>query len=137
MEQPRRQFLLPSEEREHLDARGLPWETIMDGGQMWLLVHDFPIPSGYNVTQASLALLLVPQYEAAGIDMVYFYPSLQRLDGVGINNLSLQIIEGKEFQRWSRHRSGEAPWREGVDGIHTHLSLVEEWLLREFKRGVA
>ena len=49
--------------------------------------------------------------------------------------LSPMTIMGQEFQRWSRHRTGQNPWRPGIDNLHTHLSLVEEWLLREVNRG--
>ena len=43
----RRQFDLLPIDREFLDEYGLPWETIVDGSQ-WVLIHDFPTPSGYN-----------------------------------------------------------------------------------------
>ena len=58
----RRGFDLPEEDREHLDARGLPWETVSEKDNQWLLIHDFPIPEGYShrsVTAAAFSNGLV------------------------------------------------------------------------------
>lgn len=127
----RRAFDLPEGDREHLDARGRPWETIIDGSQ-WLLLHEYPIVDGYNHSTATAALLIAPMYPETQIDMVYFYPHLTRRDGKAIPALSDHALDGKTFQRWSRHRPDE-PWRAGVDDVGTHLLLVDEWLRREFR----
>lgn len=129
----RRQFELPEVDREFLDNFGRPWETITNGGR-WLLVHDFPIPHGYNVATAIAAFLIEQNYPDTQLDMVYFFPQLIRGDGKSINNLSTQSIDDKSFQRWSRHRTPQNPWRAGEDYIATHLALVSDWLQREFGR---
>lgn len=129
----RRQFILPEQDREYLNARGLPWETIISGGQ-WLLVHDFPVPDGYNTKKATVALMISPGYPDAQLDMVYFYPALGRTDEKAINALATQPIDGKTFQRWSRHRTTQNPWRPGEDDVSTHLTLVEGWLEKELTR---
>lgn len=131
----RRQFLLPQADREYLDARGLPWETIIDAGGQWLLVHDFPVTvARYNAETVIAALMIAPGYPDAQIDMVYFYPPLVRADGRAINTLADQPLDGKIYQRWSRHRTGQNPWRPGEDGVSTHLLLVEGWLEKELTR---
>jgi len=126
----RRNFDLPEKDREHLDALGLPWETIVDRGQ-WLLIHDVCLPIGFTPLKAIEALLIPPNYDDAQIDMVYFFPALARADGKPINALTSHALDGKSFQRWSRHR--EEPWRKGIDDVGTHLVLINEWLLREFR----
>jgi len=128
----RRDFRLPTTDEEYLDALGLPWETAKDGGSLWLLIHDWKVPSGYKVERVSLAMLIPPQYSDAQIDMVYFKPALARADGQPIRNLSPQMICGDTWQRWSRHRTGQNPWRPGIDDVASHLGLVDEWLRREF-----
>jgi hypothetical protein len=133
----RRQFDLPGEDVEYLDARGLPWEALAEGNAKWLLVHHFPVPAGYNHSAVLAAFRIEPGYPDAQIDMVYFYPALARADSRGINNLTSQSIDGKEFQRWSRHRTAQNPWRPGEDCVATHLLLVEDWLRREFARRAA
>jgi hypothetical protein len=131
---PRREFLLPEDDVLHLDARGLPWETVLSQGERWLLTHDFPLPSGYNHREVTVALHIVGGYPTAPLDMVYVYPPMARADGRAIGALIATTIDGRPYQRWSRHRTNENPWRPGVDDIAAHLALVEEWFAREFRR---
>lgn len=130
----RRQFELPGNDREFLEARGLPWETIIDSNHKWLLLHGFPLPNGYAQTEVTVALMISGSYPDAQIDMVYFYPALVRFDGRPINALSSHNIEGTTYQRWSRHRTPQNPWRPGEDDVSSHLTLVEGWLEKELKR---
>lgn len=133
----RRQFDLPEGDADHLAARGLLWEALVEAGVRWLLIHDYPVPAGYNVSKARLALRLEPGYPDTQIDMAYFFPHLARPDGRGVGGLANQSLDGQQYQRWSRHRTGENPWRPGVDDLATHLLLVDDWLRREFGKGAA
>lgn len=128
----RSDFLMPETDREHLTAMGYNWETIREGQNQWLIIRDFLVPEGYNTDKVDAALMIPPGYPSAQIDMVYFHPSLSRTDGKGIKALASQNIEGKNYQRWSRHRTGQNPWRPDMDDVSTHLSLVNHWLEREF-----
>lgn len=127
----RRNFDLPEEDREFLDARGHSWEAILANGQRWLLIADYPIPSGYNLGEALVAFSIEPTYPDTQIDMAYFLPHLELKSGKAIGALTVQEIDGRQFQRWSRHRSSENPWRPGVDCLATHMVQVEYWLKRE------
>jgi hypothetical protein len=130
----RREFDLPEEDIEYLNARGFPWETISDESGLWLLINDFPIPDGYKTSIAQVAIKIPSDYLMSGLDMVYFSPALSRTDEITIPATEAkENINNLTFQRWSRHRTAENPWRPGLDNIATHLSLVEEWLLREFR----
>ncbi len=133
----RRQFDLPEADVDHLAARGHPWETLAEGDARWLLIHGFPVPAGYNHSAVQLALRIEPAYPDTQIDMAYFFPALARTDGRAIGALTNQAIDGRGFQRWSRHRTGNNPWRPGEDDLSTHLVLVEDWLRREFAKGAA
>lgn len=126
----RREFDLPEADREFLDARGRLWETIVNG-QRWLLVGDYEVCPGYNRSQVLVALAIEPTYPDGPLDMAYFFPALSLLDGRGIKALTDQAIDGKTFQRWSRHRTPQNPWRPDVDCVATHLIQVGEWLRRE------
>ncbi len=128
----RREFSLPEGDSEFLDAGGYAWETIKSNGN-WLLLHNFPVPDGYTLKESSIALRIDAGYPTAQIDMVYFFPQLQRADGKPINALSVHPVDGKQWQRWSRHRTPTNPWRAEVDDISTHVSLVRHWLEREFQ----
>ena len=127
----RRQFRLPEDDEVALDARSLPWETVLEGGSHWLLVQDFPIPEGYNRRKAKVALRIPPSYPDDQIDMAYFCPPLALAKGRAIGALSLTIIDGEPYQQWSRHRTAANPWRPGIDDVGTHLLQVATWLTRE------
>ena len=128
----RRQFQLPSEEVAYLDQLGLEWETINDGGTLWLLIHRWRLPEGYTQSEALLALKIPANYSDSQIDMVYFKPSLARADGQPVGGLTPTTIDGEAWQQWSRHRTASNPWRAGEDDVSSHLCLVDDWLRREF-----
>jgi hypothetical protein len=125
--------VLPGD-RQFLDQYGLPWEAISDGSP-WILMHEFPTPAGYNHRNVTAAIRLETGYPAAQLDMVYFYPPLARLDGKPIGATEVkQMLDGKEFQRWSRHRTTQNPWKPGEDDLGSHVTLIEDWLAREFEK---
>lgn len=129
----RRQFDLPESDCQHLESLGLSWETIVDGGSRWLIVHAFPVPGAYTAPTALVALQIAPGYPDVQIDMAYFYPALARSDGKPIAQIADQPIDGKVYQRWSRHRTDVDPWRPSIDNVGTHLVQVTEWLRRELR----
>lgn len=127
----RQQFTLPAEDQQFLHLQGLLWETLRtpEGGHC-LLIHDFPIPAGYNVEKARVILKIPPTYPASEIDMAYFSPALSLTSGRQIRALTSCQLDGQPFQQWSRHRqAGE--WTPGVDNCATHIRLVKNWLLNE------
>lgn len=127
----RQEFELPEGDRDFLESSGAPWEAILSGAQRWLLRYEFAVPPGYGVDKVTVALLIEPTYPETQIDMAYFFPALKPTSGKQVNNLSDQPLDGKVFQRWSRHRTPANPWRPGVDNVGTHLLQVTEWLNRE------
>ncbi len=129
----RRSFTLPLFDEEYLNRTGFLWETINEGGLPWVLIHEYPVPNGYCQRTTSVALLISPGYPDAQLDMAYFNPALSRIDNKHIGATCIQQIDGKSFQRWSRHRTGENPWRPGIDDIASHMNLVAYWLEREFR----
>jgi E2/UBC family protein E len=129
----RREFALPPEDVAFLEEMGWPWEAVRDGKTMWLLIHEYPVPDGYQIKATSVAVQLAVTYPEAQIDMAYFFPGLARVDGRGIRQLADQRLDGKVWQRWSRHRTAQNPWQPGVDGLETHMLLVREWLVGELR----
>jgi hypothetical protein len=125
--------LVPGD-RQFLDQYRLPWETIVDGSQ-WVLIHEFPTHAGYNHATVTAAIRLETGYPNTQLDMVYFHPPLARKDGKAIGaTQATQALDGKSFQRWSRHRTPAHPWIPGQDDLSTHIALIEEWLSREFEK---
>ena len=125
----RRQFELPEEDEEYLDSYGLDWETVIVVNEHWLFVNNFPIPDGFNHKNVILAIRIAG-YPQSKLDMVYFSPPLSRLDGKSINALTPIVIDGVNYQQWSRHYR----WRDGIDSLVTHIAQVPYWLNNEFKK---
>lgn len=132
--EPRKQFSLPTDDIEWLEAQGLPYELVVEAGIPRVLIHDYVVPDGYNVRSVTANVRIEPGYPESQIDMVYFYPALARQDGKAIGALAKDQFDGKTWQRWSRHRTPANPWRPGVDNLGTHFALVYEWLVRELKK---
>ena len=129
----RKQFELFEDDRDFLESLGLPWETIVEGKMLWILIHEFNLSTEYKEGKVSLAINMPTGYPRTQLDMVYFYPAISRNDNQPIGALAPQNIDGKTWQRWSRHRTRLNAWREGVDNLATHFALIEYWLEREFK----
>jgi len=128
----KREFQLAEQDIIFLDSLGLSWEAIKDEGMQWVIINNYPVYPGYNVAEVSVAIKIESGYPRAQLDMAYFYPVLSRIDGKAINAVSIQPINGITYQRWSRHRTGQNPWREGVDDLSTHMALVSFWFEQEF-----
>jgi hypothetical protein len=129
----RREFRLLPKDEKYLDALNIVWETFVDG-QRWLILRNYLVPVGYTVTMVDLAIDIPLQYPAAEIDMFYVSPSLARIAGGEIpQTQSSVIIGGITFQRWSRHRD-PGVWSPENDSVLTHMSLVEESLIREINQ---
>lgn len=126
----RRHFALLPKDEAFLNSLGYIWQTINDG-RRWLLINDYRLPSGYHQTTCSIAIEVPPPYPAAELDMFYCNPALSRESGATIPQTeATQVVDGNNFQRWSRHReSGQ--WVPEHDCVITHLGLIEESLLRE------
>jgi hypothetical protein len=127
----RRDFSLIEEDLDFLTNLGLPWEAVRCTSGNWVVINDFPVPAGYNVTTATVALKIDAGYPVSQIDMAYFLPHLVLQSGTAIAAVTPTQIDGKNWQRWSRHRTGENPWRPGLDNISTHIQMVNFWLERE------
>jgi len=134
MTTPIREFSLPSEDVEYLNSLDLGWETVCEDKSRWLLIHRVKLPEGYKQQFATVALRIEPAYPDTQIDMVYFSLALKRVDGKSIRKESNQIIGKTLYQRWSRHRSSNNPWRPGVDDVSTHMAQVNYWLEWELEK---
>ena len=44
---------------------------------------------------------------------------------------AVEKIDGLDWQRWSRHRTGSCVWKPGVDNLESHFAYVQDWLVRE------
>lgn len=129
----RRMVRLNPDDENYLNKIGANWETLLEGNTGWIIIHSFDIPSGYSASEVSVAFMIPPSYPTVEFDMMYFFPALSRTDTKPIGALSSQTLDGKSYQRWSRHRmAGE--WRSGQDNLETHVLSVKAWLIDELKK---
>ena len=67
--------------------------------------------------------------------MVYFYPVLSLNSGKKIHAAEARMtIQGKTYQRWSRHFTPSAPWRPEEDSLETYILMIQSWLRKEVLR---
>lgn len=129
---PNRAFALLDIDEAHLDRLGLQWETIIEANRRWLLLHEYPLPSGYTVTHSKLALEIPPTYPGAQIYGFYVYPPLALACGRVIEKTQLRgVLLGVEYHGWSRNRGPAAPWNPATDNVVTQLALVDAALAKE------
>ena len=128
---PRREFDLLEADDRHLDALGLRWETVVDAGRRWLLIHDYPVPAGYTAKRTLLALEVPPTYPGAQIYGFYAFLPLALASGRAIPSTQMRgTIHGQEYHGWSRNR-GATPWNPALDNVATQLALVDTALAKE------
>ena len=125
--------LLPEDKLflEHIENKV---DLLQERNLNWLILRNYSIPEGYKVSKADVAILIPNNYPAGRLDMAYFYPAMVRTDDKPIGALSNQSIEGKVYQRWSRHRTAANPWNPELDNIESHLDLMLNCLKAEFKK---
>lgn len=128
-----RDFSLPEEDANFLKKLNLSWDSFSEGSR-WLILRDYILPSGYTVEKCDVAIAIPANYPIEQLDMFYMFPNLARADNQLIGALSPQTIEGKQYQRWSRHRTPLNQWVPGEDNLATHLELMNHSLLEEFTK---
>jgi len=123
-------FRLLLQDEAHLGRLGLRWETVCEGARHWLLLHAYPLPQGYNLSNVNIAIDIPVSYPGAQLAMFYCNPPLARANGTRPPQTEhSELILGTNHQRWSRHRQ----WDSARDTLATHLTLVDESLRREIE----
>ena len=131
----RREFALPEDDLFWLADAPHRFELVAEHGVLRVVLYGFPVPPGYNQRAVDVNVRIESGYPDTQIDMVYVHPELHRLDGVPIGATCPEAFDGKQWQRWSRHRTPANPWRPGVDNLATHFALVKHWFMRELQKG--
>src|SRR5262249_38554591 len=121
----RHQFTLPEGDEAYLVARGLVWETIVENGARWLLIHNFPAPGGYNYAKVMAAVKIETGCPDPQLGMVYSRPALARLGGRPIGALSSPVLGGGTWHPWPPRRTPQRPSRPGGGPVRPCLALGE------------
>ena len=82
--------------------------------------------NGSSPQAVAITLEIPPSYPRAEIDMFYCHPAVGRDDGRAIPQTEArETIEGRTYQRWSRHRGAQSRWDARTDTVLTHLTLAD------------
>jgi Prokaryotic E2 family E len=131
--------LLFEEDYQILKDSGL--EYIEDETQRFLVIQNFPLPTGLYIHNGTLleqveVLWVVPgNYNTSGGDMFWVHPALVRADGnvipraAGFGGGDPRHFQGREYCRWSRHWAEES-WCPKIDNIQKVLGRID-WALRK------
>ena len=115
-------LLLP-EDYKKLEERGITFEESQ--AQRFFVFTALALPDHvYTVERCDVLVVIPPNYNQAGNDMLWTNPRLARTSGQTIPQShdpgggDNRIWNGREFCRWSRHwNSGPVTWRPGRDDI--------------------
>jgi Prokaryotic E2 family E len=130
--------LLFDEDYKILRESGLEYEE--DEAHRFLIIKNFPLPSGLYVYDGSLlnqveVLWIVPiNYNTSGGDMFWVHPALVRADGRPIPAAAIfgggdaRHLKDKEYCRWSRHWPAGS-WKSKVDNIQKVVDRID-WAFR-------
>jgi hypothetical protein len=128
----RRDFALPAEDIAFLDSLGLRWDAIAEAGNLWVVIYGVVLPPGFTESATDVAIQIMPGYPTSQLDMAYFNPPVLRQDGRSIACANtVENLDGRTWQRWSRHRIGATAWVPGEDNLERHFMFMQDWWSRE------
>lgn len=119
---------LSADDIEYLDVSGLSWQLIPEAGGFALIIQNYPLPTVFTSAVVSVMIRIPARYPAAMLDMFNVFPAIGRRDGRPLPCLTPVLFQGQTWQQWSRHRTA---WNPMVDGVATHMMLVENALLAD------
>lgn len=128
----RRDFALGAADCAFLDSLQLRWEALNQAGRLWVVIYGVPLPTGFQVPAADVAIEIMPGYPTSQLDMAYFHPPLALTDGRPLPCVinAETSFDGRAWQRWSRHRVSPSAWVPGVDDLESHFAYMQDWLCR-------
>jgi len=139
----KREFALPENDDKYLNSLGLQWDSVKSknfgfgDSSLFVIIYGYYINTDYyhldtGGEQVDILLQIPSGYPNTQIDMASFCPNLLRKDGGSIPNLhKFYNVNERNWQTWSRHRTGASIWRPEIDFIGTHMEYVESFLQRE------
>ena len=117
--------LLPELDVEFLNEKNFDCEVVQVGGEVRVIINDFPFPAQYSPRTARLMLRLPSGYPNANPDMFWTSPDVKLLNGNLPLNANYYDPSADNWQRWSRHDNS---WRPGTDDLRTKIASVRREL---------
>ena len=115
---------LPEADREYLERCGIAHRVFEADGMLNVELLDFPMPDGLSARTASVLFRLSASYPDTPPDMWWIIPHLTPVRGGTIPATEvIETIDGRSWQRWSRHLDPTA-WRSGIDSLESYVRLL-------------
>ena len=116
---------LPDPDMTFLSVLGIDYQIVAEDSMICVLLHDWPLPTGFNHAVADLLVRLNPGYPDVAPDMWWFSPAVCMADGTSLPQTQVhEHYLGRQWQRWSRHLTPEQ-WRSGIDGLENYIALIK------------
>jgi hypothetical protein len=123
--------------REDGDSFTLLDVALPGGTWIYVLIHDYVLPDGFEPASTTMLLRLPPGFPDAAPDMFWADPPIKvRATGaypVAADQFELYPVDGEEsmqvrrWQRFSRHLPNGA-WRPGIDDLRSWLRTIRATL---------
>lgn len=105
------------------------WQTIISSVARGIVIENYSLPSGYNLLEVKMMILVPQDYPMARLDMFYISPSIAKNNGNPIQQLGNATHFGIQWQGWSRHYT----WQAGIHNIATHFQVIKNFLEEELR----
>jgi hypothetical protein len=111
-------------DEEFLTRKGFRYDTFPHGNLLAVVIRDYPLPPGYQITQTDLLILLPGGFPDSAPDMWWCCPWVRLGNGSDPVNANVtEQIGGRSWQRFSRH-FGAVAWRAGRSGLESYVTLI-------------
>lgn len=123
-------MLLPPDDA-YLKSKAFNYDVQSDQGLICVVIHDFPLPVGFDRSNTDLLVRLPQGFPDAQPDMFWCEPPI-KIAATGAVPPAADQMEpfvGRTWQRFSRHLPPGA-WKPGTDSLQSFLSLVSAELRR-------
>lgn len=121
--------MLVEDDVDFLASTSWRYDLAQDGQFVFLVIYEYPLPTGYAPAHADLLLRLPQGFPDAAPDMFWFCPVVTYSNGAQPPATGDRLsYAGRTWQRWSRHLA--TAWRPGIDNLQTYLRLIRTDLTR-------
>lgn len=109
---------------------GVKVEIAESGTQVFVLVHDMPLPDVYSQPSCTALLMTDALYPRSAMDMFWLEEAVARRDGRAPDGAdSLESYVGRTWRRYSWHRNGV--WRTLGNPLLDHYEFMQARLAME------
>jgi hypothetical protein len=117
-----------AEELEQL--AGMRVEIVETPPQVFVLIHEMPLPSVYTKPTCTALLQTDALYPRSAMDMFWFEADVARRDGrAPAGTESMEIYLERSWRRYSWHRNGV--WRTAGNPLLDHYEFMQARLTME------